>query len=63
MGIYIEAVMVKGFQEAEISFMFYRLYNLARNLNCIDAYQELTDEIGCLSFIQIDTVDIFKIKA
>ena len=51
MGIFVKAVMVNGFQEAEISFIFYGSYNLVRNLDCIDACQELTDKIVCLGSI------------
>ena len=42
--------------------MFYRLYDLIGNSNCIIACQELTAKIICLGYILIDALEIFKIK-
>ena len=54
--------MVNDFQQDYISFIFYRLYNLVRKLKCIETCQELTDIIDYLGSIQIDAVQILKIK-
>ena len=62
MVIYTEAGMIKGYLGAEISFMFYRLYNLIGNSNFIVACQELNAKIVCLGYIQIDALKILIIK-
>ena len=62
MVFYTEAGMIKGYLGAQISFMFYRLYDLIGNSNCIISCQELTAKIVCLDYILIDALEIFKIK-
>ena len=62
MVIFTEAGMIKGYLGAQISFMFYRLYNSIGNSNFIVACQEMTAKIVWLGYILIDEQEIFKIK-
>ena len=62
MVFYTETGMIKCYLGAQISFMFYRLYDLIGNSNCIISCQELTAKIVCLDYILIDALEIFKIK-